>query len=365
MSEIRAVLSCSSPTRPRAVSDATTQSSAAPGAVPACPSTRASHSSSSRPRPAAAPAASPPAPVVQQVGERVLAVGRLQRPTPALARPPAPPPPPAARPAPPRPRAPPRSQTNARSVSLSNVEGCRQLRRAAPRRRRRVVELVRQAGGQRAESGQLLPLAHGRLGGLLRPARSSAAPSASPLGALRRKPRKSRRVPAQQAPLCGRPTGGHGAVSGEQVGRAGVGRRRTGGHHHLDAVDAPQPLDRAPPRARRTGRAPAPCAHVSPAASRSSVARAARRSRQASPTSSNRSTCAAASITPACPGTGARSWTDIEPSPTAAATRLMERWRTSPATNTPGRLVSSGQRRPLERASAAARRGPQLGRRPG
>ena len=33
--------------------------------------------------------------------------------------------------------------------------------------------------------------------------------------------------------------------------------------------------------------------------------------------------------------------TAIEPSPTALATRLMERVRTSPATNTPGTLVSS------------------------
>src|SRR5215213_2096665 len=34
-------------------------------------------------------------------------------------------------------------------------------------------------------------------------------------------------------------------------------------------------------------------------------------------------------------------WTLIEPSPTALATRLIDRWRTSPATNTPGRVVSS------------------------
>ncbi len=50
------------------------------------------------------------------------------------------------------------------------------------------------------------------------------------------------------------------------------------------------------------------------------------------------------------PGRGAHAWaryswmseTAIEPSPTALATRLIERARTSPATNTPGTLVSSG-----------------------
>ena len=34
------------------------------------------------------------------------------------------------------------------------------------------------------------------------------------------------------------------------------------------------------------------------------------------------------------------SWTAMAPSPTAEATRLTDRWRTSPAANTPGRLVS-------------------------
>src|SRR5207244_6904261 len=37
------------------------------------------------------------------------------------------------------------------------------------------------------------------------------------------------------------------------------------------------------------------------------------------------------------------SCTAIDPSPTADATRLMDWSRTSPATNTPGRLVSSGK----------------------
>ena len=49
-------------------------------------------------------------------------------------------------------------------------------------------------------------------------------------------------------------------------------------------------------------------------------------------------------------GGGAHAWaryswmseTAIDPSPTALATRLIERARTSPATNTPGTLVSSG-----------------------
>jgi hypothetical protein len=34
------------------------------------------------------------------------------------------------------------------------------------------------------------------------------------------------------------------------------------------------------------------------------------------------------------------SWTAMAPSPTAEATRLTDRWWTSPAANTPGRLVS-------------------------
>ena len=50
------------------------------------------------------------------------------------------------------------------------------------------------------------------------------------------------------------------------------------------------------------------------------------------------------------PGRGAHAWaryswmseTAIDPSPTALATRLIERARTSPATKTPGTLVSSG-----------------------
>ncbi len=33
--------------------------------------------------------------------------------------------------------------------------------------------------------------------------------------------------------------------------------------------------------------------------------------------------------------------TAVEPSPTAEATRFIERWRTSPTANTPGTLVSS------------------------
>src|SRR3954462_12349091 len=36
--------------------------------------------------------------------------------------------------------------------------------------------------------------------------------------------------------------------------------------------------------------------------------------------------------------------TALEPSPTAAATRFMEPWRTSPTANTPGTLVSKGKR---------------------
>ena len=44
------------------------------------------------------------------------------------------------------------------------------------------------------------------------------------------------------------------------------------------------------------------------------------------------------------PGTARYSWTKctaIEPSPTADATRFIDSLRTSPATNTPGMLVSS------------------------
>ena len=51
-------------------------------------------------------------------------------------------------------------------------------------------------------------------------------------------------------------------------------------------------------------------------------------------------------------------WTLIEPSPTALATRLIERWRTSPATNTPGSVVSSrnGSRSSGQRCRVARRR---------
>src|SRR5262249_9302165 len=69
-------------------------------------------------------------------------------------------------------------------------------------------------------------------------------------------------------------------------------------------------------------------------------------------------------------GAARYSWmseTAIEPSPTALATRLIERERTSPATNTPGTLVSStyGSRlsgQPASLASAPARMKPRSSR---
>src|SRR5438105_3509295 len=48
------------------------------------------------------------------------------------------------------------------------------------------------------------------------------------------------------------------------------------------------------------------------------------------------------------------SWMLIAPSPTAEATRLIEPCRTSPAANTPGRLVSSGSGGRAGRSSPAA-----------
>ena len=49
-------------------------------------------------------------------------------------------------------------------------------------------------------------------------------------------------------------------------------------------------------------------------------------------------------------------WTAIDPSPTADATRLIEPDRTSPAANTPGRLVSSRNGlRPLARRRSSPR----------
>ena len=52
-------------------------------------------------------------------------------------------------------------------------------------------------------------------------------------------------------------------------------------------------------------------------------------------------------------------WTAIDPSPTAEATRLTEPDRTSPAANTPGRLVSSRNgSRPLAQCGDRARAGP-------
>ena len=70
------------------------------------------------------------------------------------------------------------------------------------------------------------------------------------------------------------------------------------------------------------------------------------------------------------PASARYSWiseTAIEPSPTALATRLIERARTSPATNTPGTLVSSasGSRasgQPCSRASGPARMKPRSSR---
>ena len=45
----------------------------------------------------------------------------------------------------------------------------------------------------------------------------------------------------------------------------------------------------------------------------------------------------------------------MEPSPTAEATRFTAPWRTSPAANTPGMLVSSEKRTAIERRCATLR----------
>ena len=83
--------------------------------------------------------------------------------------------------------------------------------------------------------------------------------------------------------------------------------------------------------------------------------RGARRQRVAE-SSAKRSTWRRTSITSVVPRYWCTSWTAIEPSPTAPATRLIDWWRTSPATNTPGRLVSS---------SSGGRSSGQRGRTPG
>ena len=103
----------------------------------------------------------------------------------------------------------------------------------------------------------------------------------------------------------------------------------------------PRAAAAGPAAARPARRAARPARRPRSARRRDPLRRAASSSR-----SSNRSTRAQVGERHGAalmrrPGTGGSSETAIEPSPTALATRLIERARTSPATNTPGTLVSS------------------------
>ena len=66
----------------------------------------------------------------------------------------------------------------------------------------------------------------------------------------------------------------------------------------------------------------------------------------------------AQSVTPSSPRRLKMSDATIDPSPTAAATRFVEPWRTSPAAKRPTRLVSSG----IGSRSSGQRVGAALGR---
>ena len=126
------------------------------------------------------------------------------------------------------------------------------------------------------------------------------------------------------------------------------------------AVDE-QRLRRCPRAAAAPTRGSSPCsASTSPARASCGSATAAHSASSSSSRSSNRSTGRrSAIVTRSCVE---RYWwtsdTAIEPSPTALATRLIERARTSPATNTPGTLVSSRYGSRVERPARGLGVGP-------
>ncbi len=253
-------------------------------------------------------------------------------------------------------------------AELDHSERLRQLRGGTLRGGGGVVQLVREPGGHRAERGEplavLLDRGHA--------AHHRARPAASRAGV--------RRLGA--APGAGSPRAGSAPRRQSRLGLHPDAERRPGEHgdrtHPGRRVLATDRLDpsrstisdlRLCPRAAASARA-------APRPARRS-ARPARRRTAGRPRPTRASSlvvevveqvdgCAASARVNAALGHASTrySWisdTAIEPSPTALATRLIERARTSPATNTPGtrRLehVGLALQRPAVLLRVAARRG--------
>ena len=119
---------------------------------------------------------------------------------------------------------------------LSELGGC------PPRRRGRVVQLVREPGGERAQRGELLTLANRRLGVRLD---RCDQPDDSP-GDLRAAPDQAPEritVELDYRRCLLHPPGRQSRLAGQEVDSAGVARRGARSQHHLLAVDGPSPLD--------------------------------------------------------------------------------------------------------------------------
>ena len=229
-----------------------------------------------------------------------------------------------------------------------HLERLLHLRGGAASRRRRVVQLVGEAGGHRAERREpLAVLLHAGDRG------SSPAPTccitrwctAGWAKARRRKSSDSITTATRQGGLglhanAERPAGEHGDRA--HPGRGVLAPDR------LLAVPFDQRSPAPRPRAAASARAAPRPARTSSVARLERLDASRRRPTRPAARRRGRRRGRPRAARRAWPGAHAfaRYWwiseTAIEPSPTALATRLIERARTSPATKIPGTLVSSG-----------------------
>ncbi len=228
---MRAVHSCSSPTRLWAVSEAATHSSAAPVAGPAAAATSSSHvlveararaSGSASRQPSWPMSSSSPASRSsrsaaahrrprrhRRAGAGAACCSTTSRAASSRSTP---------------------LETKWWIVSCSVASAVAELGRGAPGGRRGIVELVREAGRERAERSQLLLLAHERRRPPGRSARSGAPRSSSPSGCRAGTLRNVGDVPGQEPHLGrrARPLATSGSPVSD-VGGADVGGRPRAG----------------------------------------------------------------------------------------------------------------------------------------
>jgi hypothetical protein len=238
-----------------------------------------------------------------------------------------------------------------------HLERLAERRGAAARRGRRVVELVREARRHLAQRGQLLAL-HGRR----LEARVDGLEGAH--HALEGRPgvdQQAAEVPGLDgghAAALGGADGQEGGIAGERKDRAEEGRRPVGVVALLAPVTHQIAVQRAreqePERGRGLAEPHDGIARLEP------LVPGRRRPALDLSVFDAVEEVDSAQLRGRDGHVSAKYWwmncTLIEPSPTALATRLIERWRTSPATNTPGSVVSSrkGSRSSGQRLPAAA-----------